>query len=212
METIFIPILAFLVLASGLATAKEPVCYDSKGNVVNCNTTVKSGKSNSSERVQKPAPAPAPAGLAIDNGRNNPDSRVKQTAPAPAPIPAPVGGTTIKCPGLGASGDPLKGLNTGGSSSGNAGCTAQRDAAASAGDGQKQPAPKPAPVVEKPPVKPPVVAPTPATPTPPATMKGDFSRGNSPDRVKEPVPPPAVKSKSSKNKTAPYRDPEDMTH
>ena len=41
MKTIFIPTLAFLVLASGLATAKEPVCYDSKGNVAHCNTTVK---------------------------------------------------------------------------------------------------------------------------------------------------------------------------
>jgi len=101
MKTIFIPTLAFLVLASGLATAKEPVCYDSKGNVAHCNTTVKGSKSNSSERVQKPTPKPAPVGEAIPWGTETypslpkPSKRVEQPAPTPGaqkptPTPAPV--------------------------------------------------------------------------------------------------------------------------
>ncbi len=135
--------------------------------------------------VQCPTVKPVAPVDATAHRHPNGADRVQQPAPAtpttPAPAPAPAGATTVK-----------------GSKS-------------NSSDRAQNPTSAPAPVgaislnssrsnpVEKS---------IPATPTtPPATMKGDFSRGNSPDRVKEPAPTPA----GSKDKTAPYRDPEDMT-
>ncbi len=186
--------LFFLVLASGFAFADKP-CYDTHGKIVQCPTVkpvapvdaTAHRHPNGADRVQQPAPAtpttpapaPAPVGaISLNSSRSNREE--KPTTPAPTP-PAPAGATTVK-----------------GSKS-------------NSSDRAQNPTSAPAPVgaislnssrsnpVEKS---------IPATPTtPPATMKGDFSRGNSPDRVKEPAPTPA----GSKDKTAPYRDPEDMT-
>jgi hypothetical protein len=182
MKTIFIPTLAFLVLASGLATADT--CHDSKGKVVSCSTTVKGTKSNGSERlgsirlgplnkrVEKPA-TPSPAPTTKNSGHA--EEHLREPAPVVAPTPAPVG--VINNGSVKGNGDsqrvekpatpaPVGAISLNSSRSNPAETPAPAPTPAPAGlaidNGRnnpdsrvKQTAPtRPAPVVEKPPVKP----------------------------------------------------------